>query len=68
MKQQPTATPKSEPAGPSGPSAERESLKRAEKAAARQPGSFKDRENEEKIVEIGRDREDDPIKGLDPDT
>ena len=48
---------------------QRDALERSEKAAARdQPGSYKERETEEKVVEIGGDRTDAPIKGLDPDT
>ena len=48
---------------------QRDALESSEKAAARdQPGSYKERENEEKVVEIGGDKTDAPIKGLDPDT
>ena len=47
--------------------AQRDALKQSEKQAAeKQPGSFKDRENEEKIVEIGGDRTGNPIEGIDP--
>ena len=48
---------------------QRDALESSEKAAARdQPGSYKERENEDKVVEIGGDKTDAPIKGLDPDT
>jgi len=49
------------------PSDQREALKESErKASEQQPGSFKDRETDEKIVEIpptGPDKK--PIRGLD---
>lgn len=46
---------------------QREALEQSEKKAAeKQPGSFKDRATEEKVVEIGTDLTDDPIKGIDP--
>lgn len=46
---------------------QREALERSEKKAAeRQPENFKDDETDEKLVEIGPDLTDDPIKGIDP--
>ena len=46
---------------------EREALKHNfEKATRRQPGEFKDESNEKKIVHIGSDKKDKPIKGIDP--
>jgi hypothetical protein len=46
---------------------QREALKQSEKkGAAGQPGSFKDKETDEKIVEIGPDMANSPIKGIDP--
>ena len=46
---------------------QRKVLEQSEKKAAeKQPGSFKERATEEKVVEIGPDLTDDPIKGIDP--
>jgi len=46
---------------------QREALERSEKKAAEtQPGSYKEKETEEKRVEIGPDLTDNPIKGIDP--
>lgn len=46
---------------------QREALEQSEKKAAeKQPGSFKQEATEEKVVEIGPDLTDDPIKGIDP--
>lgn len=46
---------------------QREALEQSEKKAAEtQPGSFKEKATEEKVVEIGPDLTDDPIKGIDP--
>jgi hypothetical protein len=46
---------------------QREALKQSEKkAAAQQPGSFKDAETEHKTVGIGPDKTDAPIEGIDP--
>lgn len=46
---------------------QREALEQSEKKAAeKQPGSFKEKATEEKVVEIGPDLTDDPIKGIDP--
>lgn len=46
---------------------QREALEKSEKKAAeKQPGSFKEKATEEKVVEIGPDLTDDPIKGIDP--
>ena len=47
---------------------QREALERSEKKAAEpQPENYKDKETEEKLVEIGPDLTDDPIKGIDPE-
>ena len=47
---------------------QREALERSEKKAAEpQPENYKDKETEEKLVEIGPDVTADPIKGLDPE-
>ena len=46
---------------------QREALERSEKKAAeQQPENFKDEETEEKLVEIGPDVTNAPIKGIDP--
>ena len=46
---------------------QREALRRSEKKADEaQPENFKDAETAEKIVEIGPDLEETPIKGIDP--
>ena len=46
---------------------QRNALEQSEKKAAEnQPGSFKKRATEEKVVEVGPDLSDDPIKGIDP--
>lgn len=46
---------------------EREAVKRNfEKATDTVPGEFKDEANEQKIVDIGADVTDEPIKGIDP--
>lgn len=46
---------------------QREAIEESErKASERQPGSFKDEAIEEKVVEVGGDVTDEPIKGLDP--
>jgi len=46
---------------------QREALEQSEKKAAeKQPGSFKEKATEEKVVEIGPDLTADPIKGIDP--
>ena len=48
---------------------QREALKRSEKAASQeQPGSFKDAETEHKKVEIGSELDEQPIKGIDPES
>ena len=45
---------------------QREALERSEKKATeQQPESFKDKATEEKVVEIGPDMTDAPIKGID---
>ena len=47
---------------------QRQVLERSEKKAAEpQPENYKDKETEEKLVEIGPDVTADPIKGLDPE-
>ena len=46
--------------------AQREALEQSEKRATeQQPESFKDKETGEKLVEIGPDVTDEPIKGID---
>lgn len=55
--------------GQSGQSgqAQRKALEDSEREAARkQPGSYKEEASDDKIVEIGPDLKDDPIKGMDP--
>jgi hypothetical protein len=47
---------------------QRDALEDSEKeAASDQPGSFKDKATAEKIVEVGPDMTESPIRGLDPD-
>lgn len=59
------STTNSQPAVPANE--QREALEQSEKKAAEsQPGSFKERATEEKVVEIGPDLTEDPIKGIDP--
>ena len=49
--------------------AQRAALERSEKKAAEPlPQNFKDKATDEKIVEIGPDVSDAPIKGIDPAT
>ena len=46
---------------------ERDNLEESEeRASAKQPGSYKKRETADKVVEIGPDKTDDPIQGIDP--
>lgn len=46
---------------------QRKALEQAEKKAAeKQPGSYKEKATEEKLVEIGPDLANNPIKGIDP--
>lgn len=46
---------------------QREALEESEKQAAqKQPQNFKDKATDEKLVEIGPDVTDAPIKGIDP--
>ena len=46
---------------------DRAALEQSEKKAAeKQPENFKDKASEEKLVEIGPDLTDEPIKGIDP--
>ena len=46
---------------------QRDAVKRTMEEATRdQPGEFKDESNEKKIVQIGSDVTDAPIKGIDP--
>jgi hypothetical protein len=46
---------------------QRKALEQAEKKAAeKQPGSYKEKATDEKLVEIGPDLADNPIKGIDP--
>lgn len=42
-------------------------LEESEKAAAAQPGTYREEENESKVVEIGKDKQDAPIQGIDPE-
>jgi len=45
----------------------RDALEQSEKKAAeQQPGSFKEKATDEKVVEVGPDLTADPIKGIDP--
>ena len=45
----------------------RDALVQSEKKAAQpQPENFKDKANEEKLVEVGADLNDHPIRGIDP--
>ena len=37
-----------------------------ERASAKQPENYKKKETADKVVEIGPDQTDDPIKGIDP--
>ncbi|MEO7853099.1 MAG: hypothetical protein ABIR94_12725 [Rubrivivax sp.] len=47
---------------------QREALERSEKEAARtEPKNFRDEATDDKVVEIGPDKQDNPIKGIDPD-
>lgn len=58
-------TPTASPAKDDG---QRQALERSEKKAAEpQPENYKDKETEEKLVEIGPDVTADPIKGIDPE-
>lgn len=53
--------------GPQDDEDQRKALEESEKNANRkQPENYKEEETENKIVEIGPDLEDDPIKGIDP--
>ena len=46
---------------------QRKALEESEKEAKRkQPENYKEKETDEKIVEIGPDLQNDPIKGIDP--
>jgi hypothetical protein len=55
-------------AHPLSPAEQREALEQSEKRAADgQPENYKDAERDEKKVEIGPDKQDDPIRGLDPE-
>ena len=55
-------------ASPTREDSQREALERSEKKAAEpQPENYKDKETEEKLVEIGPDVTADPIKGIDPE-
>ena len=49
------------------PKTDRESVKKTmEKSTKDQPGEFRDKANEDKVVEIGKDKTKHPIKGIDP--
>jgi hypothetical protein len=48
--------------------AQREALEDSERRAAKdRPKNYKEEENDDKVVEIGPDLTDDPIKGIDPE-
>jgi hypothetical protein len=48
--------------------AQREALEDSERRAAKdRPKNYKEEENDDKIVEIGPDLTNDPIKGIDPE-
>ncbi len=48
--------------------AQREALEQSERRAAKdRPKNYKEDENDDKVVEIGPDLSDDPIKGIDPE-
>jgi hypothetical protein len=50
------------------PANQRRELEDSEKrAAAQQPGSFKEDETADKVVEVGPEMTDAPIKGIDPE-
>ena len=62
----PSTTPTTAPVKDDG---QRQALERSEKMAAEpQPENYKDKETEEKLVEIGPDVTADPIKGIDPES
>jgi hypothetical protein len=49
------------------PADDRQALEQSEKKAAeKHPDNFKDEATEDKLVEIGPDMTDSPIKGIDP--
>lgn len=53
---------------PNGEYRQRRQLDDSEKkAAAQQPENYKDEETADKVVEIGPDKTDEPIKGIDSD-
>lgn len=55
-------------ASPAQDDSQRHALERSEKKAAEpQPENYKDKETDEKLVEIGPDVTADPIKGIDPE-
>lgn len=48
--------------------AQREALEESERRAAKdRPKNYKEEENDVKVVEVGPDLTDDPIKGIDPE-
>jgi hypothetical protein len=50
------------------PEEQREALKRSEKSATTtEPQNFRDQANADKTVEIGPDKTDSPIQGIDPE-
>lgn len=52
---------------PSKPQAQREALRESQRRATEaEPANFQDESNEDKVVEIGPDKTDDPIHGIDP--
>lgn len=47
---------------------QRDALERSQKEATRtEPKNFRDEATDDKVVEIGPDKQEDPIKGIDPD-
>jgi len=59
-------TPQS-PTSPDPATTRRDEVKQTMEEATRdQPGEFKDESNEHKVVHIGSDKTDEPIKGIDP--
>jgi hypothetical protein len=58
--------PKQQPTG--SPEEQRDALERSERrATTTQPQNFRDEANAEKTVEIGPDKTDHPIQGIDPE-
>lgn len=63
-----TEQPVSKPDSADGGRDQREALEESERRATEaQPDNYKDESTDAKVVEIGGDLTDDPIKGIDPD-